>query len=277
LPWAPAAPPPAATPTAAAAATAARCARPAPAAPASANNSLSLLLRNRAFWLSTLGYSGHNWELYALWLWFKRFSHDAGIGALLAGSSGSSADGSATAAAAAAAAASSGDSLAAFLVVSSAFIGCTLGGLAADRVGRTTVCLCSLAVSIVGSLTIGLTMGHPALTLAVGLVWGVFAVAESAQFSAMTAELVPAELVGNAVTLQFGIGFLCTMPGMFLVPMLAPPQQDIGAAGDDGGGSWALAWGSLAPGTVIGAIAMLALRRRPEAWQVARLRGRPAF
>jgi hypothetical protein len=223
-----------------------------------AGRGLSGLVRNRAFWLSVIGYSGHNWELYALWLWFKRFSRDAGIGALLADSTGYSAD--------------SGDSLAAFVVVSSAFIGCILGGLAADRVGRTTVCLYSLTASTLGSLTIGWTIGYPSLTFAIALVWGVFAVAESAQFSAMTAELVPADLVGNAITLQFGVGFLCTMPGMFLVPMLAPSD---GAGG--GGGNWALAWGSLAPGTAIAAVATLLLRRHPKAQRVAKLRGRSSF
>lgn len=223
--------------------------------------SLCVVLRNRAFWLTTLGYSGHNWELYALWLWFKRFSHDAHVGALLEGGNTSPGEDANS---------TSGDSLATFLVVSSAFLGCIVGGLAADRVGRTTVCLCSLTVSIVGSLSIGWTVGHPALTLAIGLLWGIFAVAESAQFGAMTSELVPAELVGNAITIQFGVGFLCTMPGMFLVPMLAP--QDNGE-----GGSWILAWSSLTPGTVIGAIAMLLLRLRPEARQVAQLRGRPSF
>merc|ERR1719506_439714 len=36
---------------------------------ADAGRGLSGLVRNRAFWLSVIGYSGHNWELYALWLY----------------------------------------------------------------------------------------------------------------------------------------------------------------------------------------------------------------
>ena len=41
-------------------------------------SSLRALKRNSAFCWAVLGYSGHNWELYALWLWFKRFASDAG-------------------------------------------------------------------------------------------------------------------------------------------------------------------------------------------------------
>ena len=104
---------------------------------------------------------------------------------------------------------SRGGSLAAFLVVASAMIGSVTAGLAADRIGRTTVCLCSLFVSIVVSLVIGwIPAEMPGLSLFVGILWGIFAVAESAQYSAMTSEVVDKDVVGNAVTIQFGIGYV---------------------------------------------------------------------
>jgi MFS family permease len=136
---------------------------------------------------------------------------------------------------------SRGASLAAFLVVSSAMIGSVGAGVAADRLGRTTVCLCSLFVSIVVSLSIGwIPEDAPGWSLFVGVLWGMFAVAESAQYSAMTSEVVDDDAVGNAVTIQFGIGFLLTMPGMWIVPMVVEST-----------GSWGWAWTTLTPGTMV--------------------------
>ena len=162
----------------------------------SATNTPSVYTRifqNRSFWISTVGYCGHNWELYALWLWFKKFAIKQNIGGMLWSTEDPS----------------RGGSLAAFLVVASAMIGSVTAGLAADRIGRTTVCLCSLFVSIVVSLVIGwIPAEMPGLSLVVGIFWGIFAVAESAQYSAMTSEVVDKDVVGNAVTIQFGIGYV---------------------------------------------------------------------
>ncbi len=224
--------------------------------------SFSLVLRNRAFWLSTLAYAGHNWELYAFWLWFKAFAQERGVGAFLI-PPGESANATAGGAAAATTVDTRGASLAAFFVVGSALIGSAGGGYAADKVGRTTVCVVSLAVSIVGSLTIG-WIESPALVLCGGLVWGIFSIAESAQYSAMTAELVDPRVVGKAVTVQFGIGYLATMPGMFVVPAIA-----------GGSGGWTLAWSTLAPGTLLALVCAVLLRRTRAARGVALRRGRP--
>jgi MFS family permease len=148
---------------------------------------IKLIVQNSAFWWSTLGYCGHNWELYALWLWFKKFAFDYNVGELLWKSDPTR-----------------GASLCAFLVVSSSMIGSGGAGLIADRLGRTTVCLCALSVSILGSLLIGLHKDSPIYTMVIGLFWGICAVAESAQYSAMTSEVVDKSVVGNAVTIQFG-------------------------------------------------------------------------
>ena len=52
------------------------------------------------------------------------------------------------------------------------------------------------------------------------LLWGFFVVADSAQFSAMVAELAPPHAVGTALTLQTSLGFLLTMVTIQLVPVL---------------------------------------------------------
>jgi cyanate permease len=79
----------------------------------------------------------------------------------------------------------------------------------------------------------------------------------------MTSEVVNPRVVGNAVTIQFGIGFLMTMPGMFIVPSIVA-----------GTNNWGLAWSTLTPGTVIAAFAMLMMRRNHIALRVAKERGR---
>lgn len=155
----------------------------------------ALITQNSAFWWTTVGYCGHNWELYALWLWFKNFAYESDVGALLIPDD-----------------AKRGASLCAFFVVGSSMIGSVAAGLIADRIGRTTVCLGALFVSIVCSLFIGWSngVGGAGLTFLIGIIWGICAVAESAQYSAMTSEVVDPRVVGNAVTIQFGIGFLMT-------------------------------------------------------------------
>ena len=51
------------------------------------------------------------------------------------------------------------------------------------------------------------------------LVWGFFVVADSAQFSALVTDSVPAHAVGTALTLQTSLGFLLTMVTIQLVPV----------------------------------------------------------
>jgi len=208
-----------------------------------------MIVGNSAFWWSTLGYCGHNWELYALWLWFKKFAIDAGIGTLLWESEPTR-----------------GASLATFFVVGSAVAGSVGAGLVGDKFGRTTVCMLALSVSIVGSLVLGWCVNYSVLSFVVALLWGIFAVSESAQYSAMTTELVDPSVVGNAVTMQFGIGFLFTMPGMFIVPSVV-----------ENGGGWGWAWSTLTPGTVMAFVAMVMLRRNTTAIRVANERGRPVM
>jgi len=65
---------------------------------------------NSAFRYATIAYAGHNWELYALWNWFKAFALDSGIGDSLAETAGLENP-------------LRGASLAAFIVVGVGFIG----------------------------------------------------------------------------------------------------------------------------------------------------------
>ena len=199
------------------------------------------LLRDRAMALANLGYLGHMWELYAMWTWIATFiaaseSARRGLTGVVSGFA----------------------AIATFCVVGSGAIGCWLGGRYADRVGRTLVTSAAMMISGTCALAVGMLFGaHPAVLMPVLIVWGISIVADSAQFSAAVSELAPPEYVGTALTLQTSLGFLLTCLTIYLLPRIA----------DFVGWRWSMA--VLALGPAMGVIAMLALRRRPEARRLA--------
>ena len=92
---------------------------------------------------------------------------------------------------------------------------------------------------------------------AVATIWGVAIIADSAQFSTAISELAEPERVGSARALQTSLGFLLTAASIQLLPSV----QVIGV--------WALAFSVLAAGPAFGTLAMLRLRLRPEAFNLA--------
>lgn len=145
-----------------------------------------------------------------------------------------------------------------FAVVGCGAIGCWLGGRYADRWGRTLVTSAAMVVSGSCAIAVGVLFGGPLIGLVpVLLVWGIAVVADSAQFSAAVSELAPRDYVGTALTLQTSLGFLLTCVTIYLLPLVAA------AIG------WRWSMSVLAIGPVLGVWAMLALRRRPEALQLA--------
>jgi MFS family permease len=145
-----------------------------------------------------------------------------------------------------------------FAVVGSGALGCWLGGKYADRWGRTLVTSTAMVVSGTCAALVGLLFGAPLVALTpLLLVWGVSVVADSAQFSAAVSELAPRDYVGTALTLQTSLGFLLTCATIYLLPRVAT------AIG------WRWSMSVLAIGPALGVWAMLTLRRRPEALQLA--------
>ena len=90
------------------------------------------------------------------------------------------------------------------------------------------------------------------IVLAVGLVWGFWVVADSAQFSTIVTEVVEARFVGTALTMQLAAGFTLTVFTIFLVPIVRDAH------------GWGWAFCLLAPGPMLGAWAMRALRMGPK-------------
>ncbi len=197
---------------------------------------------NRGVRLASFGYFGHMWELFAMYAWFLVFFSEAlAVRGLSVGSVAA---------------------YATFAVIAVGGLGCWVGGILGDRWGRTKTTALMMVVSGSCCVLIGLLFGSPAwVVLLVSLVWGFAIVADSAQFSTMVTELADQAYVGTALTLQLALGFTLTVATIWLIPVLE----------DAFGWRWAFAF--LAPGPVLGVVAMLRLRSSPEAARIAGGRG----
>jgi MFS family permease len=196
------------------------------------------LVRSRGVVLASLGYFGHMWELYAMWTWIGLYLLTAFTQAGLT-------------------AAPRLGAIATAIVIGAGAVSCILAGFVADRIGRTTVTMLAMVGSGACAAAIGFTFNRPEWLAVVALVWGFTIIADSAQFSASVTELAPPAYVGTALSLQTSLGFLLTLISTWLVPRAAEAW----------GWPWAFAF--LAPGPVLGTLAMAALRRLPESARLA--------
>jgi MFS family permease len=199
------------------------------------------ILRGRAVRLTTLGYLGHMWELYAFWAWLPAFfvasrhsvlGMDPGrleTGAIVFGAIGIA-----------------------------GLAGSVLAGRLADRVGRTTTTSAAMVISagccVVSPLAYGAVT--PVLVVVL-LVWGASVIADSAQFSAAVTELAEPVYTGSVLTLQLALGFALTIVSIRLVPLA------VDAIG------WRFALLPLALGPLAGTASMLRLRGLPAARRLA--------
>lgn len=200
---------------------------------------LMLAWRNRALLLTNLGYLGHMWELYAMWTWLAVFLAESFRLAGVAQSHGLA-------------------ELVTFAAIAAGAPGAWIGGVLADRWGRTTVAISAMAASGGCALGIGWLLGaEPWLVSFVAVIWGVTIIADSAQFSASIAELSEPDSVGTMLTIQTCAGFLLTLVSIQLV---APAVQ---------AGGWRAAFTMLAVGPFFGCIAMVRLRADPASIRLA--------
>ncbi|MCF3933010.1 MFS transporter [Acuticoccus sp. M5D2P5] len=199
---------------------------------------IGAVFRDRPLRLAIFGYLGHMWELYGAWAWLLVYARVA-----------LAAQGEDAAAA----------SFLTFAMIGAGAVGCLLGGVLSDRIGRTATTAGMMIVSGLCALSIGFAFTGPVwLFVAIALVWGVTIVGDSAQFSAAVTELADRRYVGTALSIQVGLGFALTVFTIWLLPEIAIRF-----------GSWQWVFLILAIGPAFGAYSMLRLRRDPDSLRLA--------
>jgi hypothetical protein len=145
---------------------------------------------------SVLGYFGHMWELYAVWVLAPVIVATRVTGA--------------------------GVSWGAFMLVGAGALGCALGGAVARRVGSAPVAGTLLGASGLCCLAAPWMLQAPdALFWAWVFLWGVTVAGDSPQFSTLTATNAPPDGVGSVLTLTNSIGFALSIVSIQLFTALA--------------------------------------------------------
>lgn len=145
---------------------------------------------------SVLGYFGHMWELYTVWVMAPLILATRLSGTDL--------------------------SWAAFGVLGAGALGCAGGGWIAQRWGSARVAGAQLATSGLCCLATPLLLSAPDAAFYAWLVlWGVTVSGDSPQFSALTARNAPPQAVGSVLTLANSLGFGISIASILLFVWLA--------------------------------------------------------
>lgn len=138
---------------------------------------------------SAFGYFGHMWELYAFWALVPiLISQTHGITDPIELSGWS------------------------FLVIAIGSIGCFIGGQLSPMIGNVKVASTALLLSALCCFLYPWIQGtHFYIQTFFWIVWGMSVVADSPQFSTLSAQACPPEKIGAALTIQNAVGFAITM------------------------------------------------------------------
>lgn len=186
------------------------------------------LVGTRGYRAACAGYLGHMWELYAFWSvvppLVRNLLSDTATPARVAAWSAT--------------------------VIAVGSVGCIVGGMLSRRVGSGAVARVSLVLSgLLCALYPLVPDPYFAVKVMLLVLWGVFVVSDSPQFSALTASHVAPRLVGTALTAQNCLGFFLTVISILML------QSALSTWGDKA------VW-LLLPGPVLGVWALGSLRER---------------
>ena len=189
---------------------------------------LGLIVSDSKVRASAFGYFGHMWELYAFLVLTPVMIaayFNSGISRAV--------------------------SLLSFVVIAAGGVGSVFGGLAAKRFGSARVAAVLLASSGCCALLAPWMYGAPWWLFGLWLLlWGATVSADSPQFSTLTAQNAPREVVGSVLTLVNSLGFMITIVSIQWLTELSLRHSP-----------WPVL-PLLAVGPALGLIAMLPLLRR---------------
>ena len=158
------------------------------------------VFKNRKFRSAAFGYFGHMWELYAFWTFIPLFIATYFEDRLMP---------------------TANESLLSFLVIGIGSIGCVTGGYVSFKKGSKKVAFFALLISGIFCVISPVFMSlPPSIFLLMMILWGVFVIMDSPQFSTLVAQSAPRENVGSALTIVNSIGFLLTIFSIQLLNIL---------------------------------------------------------
>ncbi len=210
------------------------------------------VIKNRAAFLSMMGYTFHNWELLALWAWLPAYLGMAaqagsgasasmlGLGVLLSG-----------------------------LTYLTSMLGSLIGGILSDRWGRSLTILIFSCLSLTFTFTFGWMASWPLwLLFAVSACYNLSSIADSSIYSTALTELVDPRHIGAAYAVRSVMGFGAGVISPWAFGLVLDTVRDGSASSERL--AWGLAWTSIGIGALAGPLMTLRLRKRPEAAQMAR-------
>jgi len=131
--------------------------------------------------------------------------------------------------------------------------GSVYAGIVSDQRSRAGAARLALRWSGSVAFVFGFLVDAPTpIVVGLGLVWGFWVVADSAQFSTIVTEVADPRYIGTALTFQLAVGFVLTVFTIFLVPIIRDAH------------GWGWAFLMLAPGPLVGMLAMRALESDTE-------------
>lgn len=165
------------------------------------SGSILRVFNTSGFRAASLGYFGHMWELYTFWTIIPLIIKYTSLALVWPQMGGAGL---------------------AFCLIGVGALGSVTGGVLSQCIGSEKVATLTLAISGLCCFIFVTCWQalHPVVLLLLLLIWGAAVVADSPQFSSLTARACPVESVGSALAIQNSIGFAITVVSIAITTTL---------------------------------------------------------